>query len=119
MSEHESGERNGSDRDLVPISEVKRLDAIVEVCAVHAERSFLESQAAKEASQASLEATERIDKALQNVMRVIKRLADEQLEFRSGVPASLRDRLLLVGLTSVLSATVASVVIVILVATRR
>lgn len=113
MSEQESGEKNGSDRDLIPRSEAKRLDAIVEVCAVHAERSFLESQAAKEAAQASLEATERIDKALQHVMRAIKRLADEQLEFRSGVPASLRDRLLLVALTSTLSAAVAAIVVLV------
>lgn len=112
MSEHEDNGDNDPDegRDSAR-SEAKRLAAIVEVCAVHAERSFLESQAAKKASAASLEAHIRTEKVLKNVMRAIKRLADDQIELRSGIPASWRDRFGLVVLVSVLSSVVAAAVV--------
>lgn len=111
MSEHEIEEKNGTDDEVPSVDEIKRLVAIVEVCAVHAERSFLESQASKRASVASLQSVERIEKVLKNVLRAIKRLADDQLELRSGVPANWRDRILLVVFTSVLSAGIAAIVV--------
>jgi hypothetical protein len=99
MSEQE----NGNEPSSVPQNETKRLVAIMEVCAVNAERSFL-------ASQQAGQGVERVERAMHNVMRAIKRLADDQLELRSGIPSGWRDRLMLVMFASGLGAAVAAVV---------
>lgn len=104
MSEHENGNVDAIDSAH---TEMKRLDAIVEVCAVYAERSF-------KASQNSQHAIERMEEVLKNVMRAIKRISDDQLEMRSGIPANWMDRFGLIMIVSALSSVVASLVTVLM-----
>lgn len=55
---------NGGEVDLGKSSEIDRLVAIIEVCATQAERSFLASQAAKQAAERSEQMVADIKKAV-------------------------------------------------------
>ena len=104
MSTH--SENNGNDDELPDSKrdEVSRLVAIIELCAVQAERSLKASQDAKQAADRACRLT--VD-----MMKVVNRIADEQLRVRGGVPESWRDRIALVGAAAAVGASVAAIVV--------